>query len=153
MTKFTDHPFAGRALGRCCVMPLTLFFYFIFSEPLSADTGTLDTALSSYIANMALMLCLIFLLGYLGMKYLPKRFRSAASGKLKLLGAMPLGRDIVYLIRIGPDVVSIYVARGAVAVVGRWSVEEWERFDAENDKDHNNDHDKKIQETMRGEPK
>lgn len=47
-------------------------------------------------------------------------------GDMRMLGAMSVGRDMIYVLRIGPQVVALFVGRATSSVVGRWSVKEWE---------------------------
>jgi hypothetical protein len=89
-----------------------------------------DATLSGYVAKMALTLLLLFLLGFLAIKYLPGRFRVGAQGKLKLVGALALGRDAVYIVQTGPEIIALFVSRTNSTVMGRWTLDEWRDFEA-----------------------
>lgn len=119
------YPDKGRALGQLSFLPLTLFFYIVSSAPLLAADESFDTSISSYVAKMALSILLLMLLGFLAVRFLPGRIKGGAQGRLKLLGALSLGRDAVYLVQVGPDVVAMLVSRTGPLVLGRWSLDEW----------------------------
>lgn len=97
--------------------------------PLWAEPEAFDTTLSAYVAKMVLFLLLLGALGYLLVKFVPGKFRPGVQGKFAMIGAMQLGRDVLYVVRIGPDVVALLVGRTGSSVVGRWSASEWERSD------------------------
>ncbi len=96
----------------------------------AADVDAFDATLSTYIAKMVLSLLLLLLLGFLAIKYLPGRFRVGAQGKLKLIGTLSLGRDVVYVVQTGPEVIALFVSRTNSTVMGRWSLEEWGDFES-----------------------
>ena len=121
----------GRALRRFFTLPLTLFFSALAATPIfSADVEAFDTTLSTYVAKMALSLLLLLLLGFLAIKFLPGRFRIGAQGKLKMIGALPLGKDAVYVVQIGPEVIALFVSRMNSTVMGRWPLKEWHDFES-----------------------
>lgn len=82
--------------------------------------------MTSYAAKMAIAIIILLFLGYIAIKYLPSRLRVSADGRLKLLGAMSLGRDAIYVVRTGPSVVALLVSRNGSSVIGTWSAEEWD---------------------------
>ena len=129
--KTKTYPFLkGRALRRFSTLPLTLFFCTLAAPPLFAEVGGFDTTLSNYIAKMVLSLLLLLLLGFLAIKFLPGRFRVGAQGKLKLVGTLALGRDAVYIVQTGPEIVALFVSRTSSTVMGRWTLEEWRDFES-----------------------
>jgi hypothetical protein len=68
--------------------------------------------------------------GYAAVRFVPGRFRMGAQGRLRTLGALNLGRDMVYIVQTGPEVVALLVGRAGSVVIGRWSAEEWEDYSA-----------------------
>ena len=112
------------------MLPLTLFFCASTAVPLFAEVDGFDTTLSTYVAKMALSLLLLLLLGFLAIKYLPGRFRVGAQGKLKLVGTLALGRDAVYVVQTGPEVIALFVSRTNSTVMGRWPLAEWQDFES-----------------------
>lgn len=85
--------------------------------------------LSGYVTRMVLSLVILGGVGYAAARLLPGRFRMGAQGALKLKGALNLGRDVVYLVQIGPDVVAICAGKTGVTVLGRWSAMEWDDYE------------------------
>ena len=89
-----------------------------------------DVTLSGYVTRMVLALLLFGAAGYFAVKYLPSRFRLGAAGKLRLLGALNVGRDMIYVVQTGPRVVALFVGKATSSVIGSWSAEEWEAYEA-----------------------
>jgi hypothetical protein len=87
-------------------------------------------ALAGYMTRVILALLLLGAAGYAAAKFLPKRFRSGAGGDLRMLGAINLGRDMVYLLQAGPDVIALFVGKNGATLLGRWGLEEWGDYEA-----------------------
>ena len=119
-----------RALG--CLFTAGLALVLCISTPslLWADTRDFDTTLTGYITRMFLALFILGAVGYAAIKFLPGKFRVGAQGRLKLVGALNLGRDVVYLVRVGPDVIALFAGKTGSTVLGRWSAEEWDDYEA-----------------------
>lgn len=83
-----------------------------------------------YSLRMLLALALLGGFAFVAMKYVPSRFRLKGQGQLKLLGVLNLGRDSVYLLQVGPDVVAVFSGRNGTETLGRWNREEWDDFAA-----------------------
>ena len=105
---------------------LTLFF---LTSP-AAAASEYDMEISRYITRMVLAVVLLGLLGYGLVKFLPGRFAAGARGHIKVLGMMSVGRDAVFILRTGPDVVAFVSGRAGVTILGRWSLEEWDDYEA-----------------------
>jgi hypothetical protein len=108
---------------------LTLFFL-IFTVSAGAAEGGFDDVFYGYVTRMLLALLIMGVLGYLAVKYLPARFASVSRGHLRVISALSLGRDMVYVVKTGPDVVALLAGRNGSVVLGRWSLEEWENYEA-----------------------
>ena len=115
---------------------LTLFFLIFGVWSLlppvvvSAAEESYDVTLSGYVSRMVLALLLFAVAGYLAVKYLPGRFRLGAAGKIRLVGAMNVGRDMIYIVQTGPQVVALFVGKASSSVIGRWTAEEWADYEA-----------------------
>ena len=123
-------PVKGRALGLLSSAVLTLSFCLFIVVSCAAASDSSEVDLYGYITRMILALLLLSAAGYAAVKYIPGRFRTAAQGKLRMIGALQLGRDAVYIIQTGPEVVALFAGRSGSFVVGRWSMEEWEDYEA-----------------------
>jgi hypothetical protein len=108
---------------------LTLFFL-TFARVAGAAESGFDDAFAGYVTRMLLALLLMGGVGYLAVKYLPGRLGSAARGHIRVISALNLGRDMMYIVKAGPDVVAFLAGRNGYAVLGRWSLEEWEDYEA-----------------------
>ncbi|MCL2683774.1 MAG: hypothetical protein FWE55_00875 [Synergistaceae bacterium] len=108
---------------------LTLFF---LASPAGAETATpeLDTTIAGYVTRMILALVILGLLGYAAVRFLPGRLTAGARGHIKVVGMLNVGRDMIYIVRTGPEVVAFVSGRTGATVLGRWSLEEWDDYEA-----------------------
>ncbi|NLB82880.1 MAG: hypothetical protein GX791_01410 [Synergistaceae bacterium] len=77
--------------------------------------------------RIGLSLTLLALTGYGVVLYTRRRTPGRTSGNLKILASLPLGRDVLFLVRCGPDVLAITTGSAGARVIGRWRYEEWIR--------------------------
>lgn len=75
--------------------------------------------------RIGLSLALLALAGYGAVLYTRRRMPGRTSGNLKVLASLPLGRDVLFLVRCGPDVLAIATGSTGPRVIGRWKYEEW----------------------------
>jgi hypothetical protein len=107
-------------------MALTPFFFAPFAGAAYAAVEDVDASLAGYVARMVLALAILCVAGYLAVRFAPGRFRTRSAGRLKLIGALNVGRDMVYVIQAGPDVIAVLSGKNGATVLGRWSGEEWD---------------------------
>jgi hypothetical protein len=126
-----------RALRRFSTAASALFFYILLPRALFAMSGDAvqpmsdyGGALAGYMTRMLLALLLLAAAGYAAAKFLPKRFRSGARGDLRMLGAINLGRDMVYLLQAGPNVIALFVGKNGATLLCRWGLDEWGDYEA-----------------------
>ncbi len=113
---------------------LTTLALLLWSYPGVAEAAG-EPSLGGYLTRMALALCLLAAVAWGVVRYLPQRVAGLRSGpgKVKVLCSQALGRDALYVLRIGPDVVAVLSGRNGSQVLGRWSLSEWEQEEAETD--------------------
>jgi hypothetical protein len=119
----------SRALRLFAKWALTLFFLVAERVALAASPE-FDEVFSGYVTRIVLALAILGLLGYAAVKFLPGRFGSPSRVHLKLIGTLNLGRETIYIVRTGPDVVAFLSCRGGATVLGRWGAEEWDGYEA-----------------------
>ena len=115
-----------KALRLFIVGALALFF---LTLP-AAAASDFNVAFSGYITRMLLALAILGLVGYGLAKFLPGRFAAGARGHIKLLGMLNVGRDTIFLVKTGPEVVAFVSGRTGVTPLGRWSLEDWDDYEA-----------------------
>jgi hypothetical protein len=113
------HPAAGV---------LTLFFS--AADAAFAASADYDAALSGYVARMVLALLLLGGIAFAVTKYLPGRFGMSGKSHLKVICALSVGRDMLYIVQAGPRVVAFLSGKSGATVLERWSLEEWEDYAA-----------------------
>jgi hypothetical protein len=117
-----------RALRLFATWALTLIF--LAAAGVAEAAPEFDEAFFGYVTRMILALVVLGLLGYAAVKFLPGRFISPSRGHLKVIGAISLGREMIYIVKTGPDVVAFLSGRGGATVLGRWGAEEWDGYEA-----------------------
>lgn len=50
---------------------------------------------------------------------------------VQIMASLPLGKDVFFVLRCGPDVVALVTGRSGISIVGRWRYNEWVRLQAE----------------------
>ena len=81
--------------------------------------------------RIGLSLALLALAGCGAVLYARRRMPARSGGGLKVLASLPLGRDVLFLVRCGPDVLAITTGSAGARVIGRWKYEEWSRWNHE----------------------
>ena len=117
-------------MGRCLLATSALVLCLLAPSLALADARDFDATLTGYAVKMFLALFFLGAAGFAAVRFLPGKYRAGGKGRLKLLGALNLGRDVVYLVRIGPDVIALVSGKTGSSVVGRWSAEEWDDYEA-----------------------
>jgi hypothetical protein len=143
MRGILRHTVFCRALGLLLQAALTLFFLALNEGVSLAAPADFDYAITGYVTRMMLALLLLGAVGYGVAKFLPRRFGAASRGHIKIIAALSLGRDIMYIVQTGPHVVAFLTGRTGAVVLNRWSVEEWEDYDAASSFAANSVHDEK----------
>jgi hypothetical protein len=108
---------------------LTLFFL-LRAEAAMAGVAELDAAFSEFAVKITLALAILGLLGYAAVKFLPGRLLAGGKGHIKIIGAAGVGRDMLYIVKTGPDVVAFLSGRTGATILGRWGIEEWDDYEA-----------------------
>ncbi|MDR1965337.1 MAG: hypothetical protein LBQ36_01390 [Synergistaceae bacterium] len=109
---------------------MTLFFWVLHAPRAFAAASEFDYAFTGYLTRMLLAMLLLGGLGYAAVKFLPGRLMSASRGHIHVIGARGLGRDMMYIVRTGPQVIAFFAGKSGAVVLGRWSLEEWEDYEA-----------------------
>ncbi len=99
------------------------FLPVVFPLPAAAETG--DYGLGGYLFRVALGLGLLAASGWALVRYGPRRFRQGRDPRVRVVSVLPLGRDVLYVLRLGPDVIAVLCGRGGSDVLGRWRADEW----------------------------
>ena len=103
-----------------------LAFFFLSVLPRSAFAAA-ETDFFTYIVRVSIGLLLFALAGWLLVRfYGPKTGVPRESG-VEVRAVVPLGRDLLRVIRCGPEVVVLLTSKGETQVIGRWAREEWEK--------------------------
>jgi hypothetical protein len=121
-----------RAVGLILMGISALFFLERAAGVASAAdaSGDFDAAFSGFAARIAIALLLFGVLAYFMFKFLPGRLGPMSRGHIRIMGAVNLGRDMIYIARLGPEVVAFLCGRTGSVVLGRWSAEEWDDYEA-----------------------
>ena len=95
--------------------------------PAAAFASSMEApSLTSYLVKVGLSLALLAIAGYLVVLFSGRRAPLRTKGVLSVLASLPLGRDVLFVVRCGPDVMAILSGKNGACVIGRWRYEEWQ---------------------------
>jgi hypothetical protein len=58
--------------------------------------------------------------------------RPGRSGaRVEVMASLPLGKDVFFVLRCGPDVFALTSGHAGTHLIGRWKYEEWLRWEEE----------------------
>ncbi|MDI9371073.1 MAG: hypothetical protein GX181_02690 [Synergistaceae bacterium] len=98
----------------------------LLALPAAASASSADTpSLTSYLLKVGLSLALLAAAGYALVRLSGKRVPLQAKGVLVLLASLSLGRDVIFIVRCGPDVIAILSGKSGGRAIGRWRYDEW----------------------------
>jgi len=89
-----------------------------------------DAAFTGYVLRMALAVIVLGGVGYAAVKLLPGMFSARGRGHVRVLGMQNIGREMIYIVKTGPEVTAFVSGRAGSTVLGRWSLEEWDDYEA-----------------------
>ena len=85
-----------------------------------------DPSLVAYLARVSLALVVLALSAVLLVRFVRGRRGGVRDdGAVKLLASLPVGKDVFFVLRCGPDVVAFTSGAGGTCLMGRWKYEEW----------------------------
>ena len=84
-----------------------------------------DLSLVSYLLKVGLSIALLAVGGYVLVFFHRRRAPLRAKGAVGLLASLSLGRDVIFIVRCGPDVIALLSGRNGGRVIGRWRYEVW----------------------------
>ncbi len=95
--------------------------------PSAAFASSMEApSLTSYLLKVGLSLALLAIAGYLVVFFSGRRAPLRTKGALSVVASLPLGRDVLFVVRCGPDVIAVLSGKNGARVIGRWRYEEWQ---------------------------
>ncbi|MDO4786622.1 MAG: hypothetical protein Q4A13_06720 [Fretibacterium sp.] len=87
---------------------------------------TAEAGLFAYVTRVLLALGVLSICAVVLVRFSRRRGGSGGSGaSVKVLASLPLGRDVFFVVRCGPDVLAFTSGGGGARLMGRWKYEEW----------------------------
>ena len=85
-----------------------------------------DISLVAYLVRVSLALAVLALCALFLVRCSKKRGRGVRDGvAVELLASLPVGRDVFFVVRCGPDVLAFTSGANGTCLMGRWKYEEW----------------------------
>ena len=93
---------------------------------------TAEADLLSYVIRVSLTLALMVLCAVVFFRFSKGRgWIKQNTAYVKIMASLPLGRDVFFVLRCGPDVIAVVSGSTGVRLMGRWKYEEWAQWDEE----------------------
>lgn len=93
-----------------------------------------DVDLISYLMRVLLALAVMGFFALLFVRAAKSKGWARRSGaKVEVVASLPLGKDVFFVLRCGPDVIALTSGRMGISVIGRWAYDEWVRRQASED--------------------
>lgn len=88
----------------------------------------MEPDLIAYLARILIALGILSACAVALVRYSKKRSSPEADGaSVKVLTSLPLGKDVFFVVRCGPDVLAFTSGGSGSSLMGRWTYEEWVR--------------------------
>lgn len=85
-----------------------------------------ESELLVYLTRVLIALGVLSVSALVLVRYSKKRSGPERDGvSVKILTSLPLGRDVFFVVRCGPDVLAFTSGSGGSRLMGRWTYEEW----------------------------
>ena len=85
-----------------------------------------DPSLVSYLTRVSIALVVLALSAVLLVRFARRRCAGVRDdGAVKLLASLPVGKDVFFVVRCGPDVLAFTSGGGGSRLMGRWTYEDW----------------------------
>lgn len=99
---------------------------FLLCGSACADAGvTVEPSLGEYMLRVGVALVVFALVAYLVVRFSGRNGRAFPGKQLALIERLPLGRETVYAVRCGPDIVVFVSGAGGARLLGKWPEERW----------------------------
>ena len=87
---------------------------------------TVDSSLVAYLLRVFVALAILSLCAFFLVHPSKRKMQRETDGvAVKLLTSLPLGKDVFFVVRCGPDVLAFTLGGGGACLMGRWKYEEW----------------------------
>ena len=87
---------------------------------------TVDSSLVAYLLRVFVALAILSLCGFFLVHSSKRKMQKVKDGMaVRLLTSLPLGKDVFFVVRCGPDVLAFTLGAGGACLMGRWKYEEW----------------------------
>jgi hypothetical protein len=90
--------------------------------------GTEEFGMASYLARVGLALGVLGAAAFFSLRVARRKgWAKQNETRVKMMASLPLGKDVFFVLRCGPDVFALTSGPGGARLMGRWRYEEWLR--------------------------
>jgi len=87
---------------------------------------TEEVGLLPYLVRVALALALMVGAAVVFLSFAKRRgWVKQNEAHVKIMASLPLGKDVFFVLRCGPDIFALASGHTGTRVIGRWKYEEW----------------------------
>ena len=98
--------------------------------------GELSGSLSigAYLGKVILALVVLAFSGWLLLSVSKRKgWVQKGSDNLYVISSLPLGRDVFFVLRCGPEVIAVVTGPSGTRLMGKWTLKEWNTLESEKD--------------------
>ena len=93
-----------------------------------------ELGLTPYVVRVALALAVMVAMGviFVGLAR-NKGWVRQNTARVKIMASLPLGKDVFFVLRCGPEVFALTSGQAGTRLLGRWKYEEWRCLESEDE--------------------
>jgi hypothetical protein len=91
---------------------------------------TEEVSLTSYLVRVVVALLLMSAAGFFFVVLSRKKgWARQNQACVKIMASLPMGKDVFFVLRCGPEVFALTSGSGGTRLISRWKYEEWLQYD------------------------
>ena len=78
-----------------------------------------------YLLRVVLALAVMGAVAYFFVRYAKSKGWVKRNAHVEIIASLPIGKDVFFVLRCGPDVFALTSGHAGTRLIGRWKYEEW----------------------------
>ena len=91
----------------------------------------ISPSMTEYLLRVGIAVVILAAAGYGAVVFHRRAVPLKLRGSVSIMASLPLGKDVLFIVRLGPDVVALASGGAGTRVIGRWRYEDWKQYEDE----------------------